>query len=159
MNNDNLPDGLPDWGEPNANAPIWPNEQPTIPIPAAWPETNQPQPQPQPEAFVPHQTEADVIRELINVVGLLGRDAVQTRSVLEQQSEILRGLQSQMYQSSQDSVELTRRVADHAANTFRTLATASSSGTAVAVPPGPARPATVKVREPRMFIRKILPCE
>lgn len=107
--------------------------------------------QPQPQAPQQPVQEVDVIRELVNAISLLGRDSEESRSVLIQQSGMLSQLQSQFQQSTHDSAELTRRVADHAAKAFQTLASNSGGGSSAA---GTSRPVSIKVREPRMFSGK-----
>ncbi len=66
------------------------------------------------------------------------------RVVLTQQTDTLRLLQSQDYQTSQDSAELTGRAADQAASAFRSVYSTNSSGNAAPTSTGSARPATVR---------------
>ncbi|KAI0634260.1 hypothetical protein C8Q77DRAFT_1157105 [Trametes polyzona] len=142
--------GPSDW-ELNT-APIEPGNVPQPSVPPAWSPDMQNQPEMPPQAPGAPPTEVSVISELLRTVSLLGQDAAHTRAVLSQQTETLRLLQTQLYQSSQDSAELTRRVADHAASAFRTFYSANSGGNAAV--PGSTRAGTVKVREPRMFSGK-----
>ncbi|KAI0634253.1 hypothetical protein C8Q77DRAFT_1157099 [Trametes polyzona] len=117
--------GPSDW-ELNT-APIEPGNVPQPSVPPAWSPDMQNQPEMPPQAPGAPPTEVSVIKTL-------------------------RLLQTQLYQSSQDSAELTRRVADHAASAFRTFYSANSGGNAAV--PGSTRAGTVKVREPRMFSGK-----
>ncbi|KAJ3008039.1 hypothetical protein NUW54_g3311 [Trametes sanguinea] len=142
-----IPGGPSDWS--TNLPPVWATadtgSQQPVPPQSAWPQEPLPQPQvPQPGPGEP-LSETEVIRELLRSISTLGLDAVQTRTVLVQQSALLERLQDQFFRSSQDSVELTRRVADHAASAFRNIASTAPATQ------GSVRQATVKVREPRMF--------
>ncbi len=154
MNPDGTLGGGPSDWDPTAT-PVWPTGNAPDPVPPAWPPDGQNQPQEPPQVPTSQPTsEADIIRELLRTVSLLGQDTAQTRVVLTQQTDTLRLLQSQVYQTSQDSAELTRRVADQAASAFRSVYSANSGGNAATTSTSSARPATVKVREPRMFSGK-----
>ncbi|CDO68968.1 hypothetical protein BN946_scf184782.g16 [Trametes cinnabarina] len=148
MSNDNLNGTQADWGD--NPTPIWqehtphPLEQPAQPV------HNQNTAQAQQQGTTSGPTEADVIRELLHTVSLLGQESAHTRAVLTQQTETLNLLQSQVRQTSFDSAELTRRVADQAATAFQSIQTAGATTTGS----GSTRSGTVKVREPRMFSGK-----
>ncbi|CDO76069.1 hypothetical protein BN946_scf184814.g2 [Trametes cinnabarina] len=127
MSNDNLNGTQADWGD--NPTPIWqehtphPLEQPAQPV------HNQNTAQAQQQGITSGPTEADVIRELLHTVSLLGQESAHTRAVLTQQTETLNLLQSQVRQTSLDSAELTRRVADQAATAFQSIQTAGATTT------------------------------
>ncbi|KAJ3007948.1 hypothetical protein NUW54_g3346 [Trametes sanguinea] len=148
MSNNALDGNQNDW---DLNlAPIWEEETPADPLePHMQPFDGQNGAQLPPQAPVTEPTEAEVIRELLHAVSLLGQESLQTRDILAQQTETLSLLQSQVRQSSLDSVEFTRRVAEQAAGAFQAIQTAG-----VTPGPGSARVGSVKVREPRMFSGK-----
>lgn len=130
MNPDGTLSGGPSDWDPTAT-PVWATGNAPDTVPPAWPPDAQNQPQEPPQVPMSQLTsEADIFCELLRTVSLLGQDAVQTCVVLTQQTDTLHLLQSQVYQTSQDSAELTRCIADQAASTFCLVYSASSSGNA-----------------------------
>ncbi|KAL7277929.1 hypothetical protein ACG7TL_007877 [Trametes sanguinea] len=109
-------------------APVWEEETPHPLEPHAQPPNGQNDAQMPPQAPASEPTEAEVIRELLRAVSLLGQESLQMRDILARQTETLSLLQSQVRQTSLDSVEFTRRVAEQAAGAFQAIQTAVGLG-------------------------------
>ncbi|KAL1952376.1 hypothetical protein VTO73DRAFT_1525 [Trametes versicolor] len=123
------------YADPTAT-PVWATGNAPDTVPPAWPPDVQNQPQEPPQVPMSQLTsEADIF-------------------FLTQQTDTLHLLQSQVYQTSQDSAELTCCIADQAASTFCLVYSASSSGNAATLSTGSVRPVTVKIRKPHMFLGK-----